>query len=78
MKNWKTTAVGVSQLVLGLISFTLFAIGKIDYIALGGSLGSIGVIGSIIGNMFAADGKISTLAKNKDIGTPGNPGHEEK
>lgn len=66
MKNWKTTAVGVSQLILGLAAFVLWSIGKINTSELIGSIGFITFIGTIVGNMFAADGKISTLAKRLD------------
>lgn len=59
VKSWKTSAVGWSQLVLGLVSFVLFAIGKIDYIALGGSIGFIVWIGGIVGNMFAKDSDVT-------------------
>ena len=74
VKSWKTSAVGWSQLVLGLVSFVLFAIGKIDYIALGGSIGFIVWIGGIIGNIFAKDSNVThsgirvqrTIDPNKD------------
>lgn len=56
LKSWKTTTVGVSQLVLGLTAFGLFAFGKINAIELGGTITFIVWIGSIVGNMFAKDG----------------------
>ena len=59
LKSWKTSSVGWSQLVLGLVSFVLFTIGKIDYIALGGSIGFIVWIGGIVGNMFAKDSDVT-------------------
>ena len=62
VKSWKTTVVGLSQLVLGVIAFALFAIGKIDYIALGGSIGFIVWIGGIVGNLFAKDSDASHSA----------------
>ena len=87
VKSWKTTAVGLSQLVLGIIAFALFAIGKIDYIALGGSLGFIGAFGGFVGNLFAKDSDVShsvdvkaSIRKDdyKDIGGDGiDPGERE-
>ena len=46
-------------LFIGIISFVLFTIGKIDYIALGGSIGFIVWIGGIVGNMFAKDSDVT-------------------
>ncbi len=78
MKNWKTTAVGVSQLVLGVAAFIIWSIGKINTTELIGSIGFITFIGTIVGNMFAADGKISTLASKArpNIGGDGLPESE--
>ena len=47
LKSWKTTTVGVSQLVLGLTAFGLFAFGKINAIELGGTITFIVWIGSM-------------------------------
>ena len=59
VKSYKTTAVGLSQLVLGVIAFGLFAFGKIEYTALGGSIAFIVWIGGIVGNLFAKDSDVT-------------------
>lgn len=67
LKSWKTTTVGVVQLVLGLIAFGLFSFGKINTIELGGTITFIVWIGSIVGNMFAKDGNVTHSTASKSI-----------
>ena len=59
LKSWKTTAVGVSQLILGVAAFVLWVIGEIDVKELAGSIAFIVWFGGIVGNLFAKDSDVT-------------------
>lgn len=66
-KGKKTTATAIASLVLGLVAFALWVMGKIDAVELVGSIAFITFIGGIIGQIFSKD--VDATHSNEDKNT---------